>query len=84
MALTFRPFLVLRAKQRQERACPNTETADDSVSEPTPWLDMACEYCLDAARDCIAFLAGACEQNRLCRVSNPPKSNNHCLCPAQG
>ncbi|EPE02493.1 c6 zinc finger domain protein [Ophiostoma piceae UAMH 11346] len=59
LILTFRPFLVLRAKLQQE----------DSANHPPPppWLDTACEYCLDAARHSIAFLIRACERNELCR-----------------
>ena len=64
LVLTFRPFLVLRAKLRQEGA------SSENASLPTtpPWLDTACDYCLEPTRHCIAFLAGACEQNILCRV----------------
>ena len=59
LILTFRPFLVLRAKLQQE------DTANHPP--PPPWLDTACEYCLDAARHSIAFLIRACERNELCR-----------------
>ncbi|KAK4038644.1 hypothetical protein C8A01DRAFT_17311 [Parachaetomium inaequale] len=68
LVLTFRPFLVLRAKLRQEGASSDTNTGNShSLPKPPPWLDTACEYCLDATRHCIGFLAGACEQNMLCR-----------------
>ncbi|KAK3906529.1 fungal-specific transcription factor domain-containing protein [Staphylotrichum tortipilum] len=72
MVLTFRPFMILRAKLRQERACSGNPAAPGSSScanlpSPPPWLDKACEYCLEATKHCIAFLAGACEQNVLCR-----------------
>jgi hypothetical protein len=73
LVLTFRPFLVLRAKLRQEVSSRGTDTAGNSNSPPPPppWLDKACEYCLDATRHCIVFLEGACEQNMLCRVRSP-------------
>ena len=71
LVLTFRPFLVLRAKLRQEDASSRTATGSTSLPTPPPWLDTACEYCLDATRHSIVFLAGACEQNVLCRVRNP-------------
>ncbi|KAL2132057.1 hypothetical protein VTI74DRAFT_4259 [Chaetomium olivicolor] len=68
LILTFRPFLVLRAKLRQEGASSGTTTGNsNSLQTPPPWLDTACKYCLDATRHCIVFLAGACEQNILCR-----------------
>ncbi len=71
LVLTFRPFLVLRAKLRQEDASSGTVTNSSSLPTPPPWLDTACEYCLDATRHCIVFLAGACEQNVLCQVGDP-------------
>ncbi|PKS12600.1 hypothetical protein jhhlp_000808 [Lomentospora prolificans] len=64
LLLAFRPFLVLRAKLKKQ-----TERVDGSGPSqpaPPPWLDMAAEYCLDAARHSIGFLAGAFEQNNLC------------------
>jgi hypothetical protein len=64
LLLTFRPFLILRAKIRQE----NSASGNSSLTPPA-WLNSACEYCLDAARSTIGFLSGACEQNSLCRVS---------------
>ncbi|KAH6845781.1 fungal-specific transcription factor domain-containing protein [Chaetomium sp. MPI-CAGE-AT-0009] len=69
LVLVFRPFLVLRAKLRQEGTASGRNTTSNSNSLPTPppWLDKACEYCLEATRHCIIFLAGACEQNVLCR-----------------
>ena len=77
MVLTFRPFMILRAKLRQERACSRNTAVPGSSSgaslpSPPPWLDKACEYCLEATKHCIAFLAGACEQNVLCRVGISP------------
>ncbi len=72
LVLTFRPFLVLRAKLRQEDVSSNRTATDSSgLPAPPPWLDTACEYCLDATRHCIVFLGGACEQNVLCRVGKP-------------
>lgn len=71
LILTFRPFLVLRAKLRQDSASSGTTGNINTLPAPPPWLDTACEYCLDATRHCILFLAGACEQNVLCRVRNP-------------
>jgi hypothetical protein len=69
MILTFRPFLVLRAKLRHcEQGTASRSTRNGSLPKPPPWLDTACEYCLDATRHCISFLAGACGQNVLCRV----------------
>jgi hypothetical protein len=68
LILTFRPFLVLRAKLRHEDF--STESTSNLPSPP-PWLDTACEYCLDATRHSLSFLEGACEQNVLCRVSIP-------------
>lgn len=56
--LTFRPFVVLRAKIK------------NAATDPMPqWFDAGCEYGLEAARNSINFLARACEQNTLCRVS---------------
>lgn len=66
LLLTFRPFLVLRAKLQQDAAA----VAGPAVL-PTPpaWLDTACDYCIDAARHTISYLSGACQKNELCRVS---------------
>lgn len=65
LILTFRPFLVMRATMRQE----DSEGAGQPHPPPPPWLDTACEYCLDAARHSIAFLIRAFEKNEMCRVS---------------
>lgn len=60
LILTFRPFVVLRAKLK------HGGTAEpESIPQ---WLDTACEYGLEAARQTISFLARAYEQNLLCRV----------------
>jgi hypothetical protein len=67
LILTFRPFLVMRATMRQE----DSEGAGQPHPPPPPWLDAACEYCLDAARHSIAFLIRAFEKNEMCRVSTP-------------
>ncbi|KAF4445684.1 hypothetical protein FALBO_17154 [Fusarium albosuccineum] len=65
LLLTFRPFLILRAKLKQERSSPNTMSAE-SLHTPPLWLDTACEYCLEAARNSIGFLTGSCATNILC------------------
>ncbi|KAL1901803.1 hypothetical protein Sste5346_001506 [Sporothrix stenoceras] len=64
LILTFRPFLVMRATMRQE----DSEGAGQPHPPPPPWLDTACEYCLDAARHSIAFLIRAFEKNEMCRA----------------
>lgn len=61
--LTFRPFLILRAKLRQE-----TASLSKAPQTPPPWLDAACEQCLEAARNTVDFLLGACQKDTLCRV----------------
>ncbi len=73
LLLTFRPFLVLPPKLQHENASAG-EAAAANLPTPPPWLDSACEYCLDAARHSIAFLAGASEQNVLCRVRPRPRA----------
>ena len=67
LILTFRPFLILRAKLRQE-ALANRLDSTNQTHKPPSYLDKACEYCLEAARNTISFLAGACEANILCHV----------------
>ncbi|KAH6622685.1 fungal-specific transcription factor domain-containing protein [Chaetomium tenue] len=69
LVLVFRPFLVLRAKLRQEDTTSGSNPANNGNGLPTPppWLDKACEYCLEATRHCLVFLVGACEENMLCR-----------------
>ncbi|KAF7561008.1 hypothetical protein G7046_g3144 [Stylonectria norvegica] len=62
LLLTFRPFLVLRAKLRQDNS-----SGTNTLHQPPPWLDSACQYCLDAAKNIIAFLTGACKDNVLCQ-----------------
>lgn len=71
LILTFRPFLVLRAKLREGGAGAGAG-AGQPHPPPPAWLDTACEYCLDAARHSIAFLIRAFEKNELCRVSRLP------------
>lgn len=72
LALTFRPFLVLRAKLRQEGTYAGAVVGNDNgLPRPPAWLDTACEYCLDATKHCIGFLVESCERNVLCRVGNP-------------
>ena len=60
LLLTYAPCLILRAKLRQEAA------TQDALP---PWLNTGSEYALDAARRLVGYLARACEQNILCRVS---------------
>ncbi|EGU75837.1 hypothetical protein FOXB_13637 [Fusarium oxysporum f. sp. conglutinans Fo5176] len=38
-----------------------------NLQMPPPWLDSACEYCLEAARNSVGFLTGSCATNILCR-----------------
>ncbi|KAF5235152.1 hypothetical protein FAUST_7277 [Fusarium austroamericanum] len=64
LLLTFRPFLILRAKLNHDRA---SATSADNLQLPPPWLDSACEYCLEAARNSVGFLTGSCATNILCR-----------------
>ncbi|KAL1981394.1 hypothetical protein VTN96DRAFT_2696 [Rasamsonia emersonii] len=63
LLLTFRPFLVFRARWRRERS----STAKNGEQETPPWLDEACEYCLEAARCTIRYLSEAYEVNKLVR-----------------
>ncbi|KAH7246375.1 fungal-specific transcription factor domain-containing protein [Fusarium tricinctum] len=62
LLLTFRPFLILRAKLNRDQATAGSE----DVQMPPPWLDSACEYCLEAARNSVGFLTGSCATNVLC------------------
>ncbi|KAF4121283.1 Fungal trans [Geosmithia morbida] len=61
LQLTFRPFLILRAKMRKQGG------PGRPVYTPPVWLDKACDYCLEAAKDLMSFLVGACRDNVLCR-----------------
>ncbi|KAF7547041.1 hypothetical protein G7Z17_g8001 [Cylindrodendrum hubeiense] len=61
LLLTFRPFLILRAKLKQDNSSP------ENNHSPPSWLDTACEYCLEAARNSIGFLTGSCATNILCQ-----------------
>ncbi|CAM1507979.1 Fc.00g048270.m01.CDS01 [Cosmosporella sp. VM-42] len=65
LLLTFRPFLILRAKLRQDSSSIITGSTEGPHTPPA-WLHSACEYCLEAARNTIGFLSGACEANVLC------------------
>ncbi|KAM0434007.1 hypothetical protein ACHAPT_003951 [Fusarium lateritium] len=65
LLLTFRPFLILRAKLKQEKSSSNPSSAE-TLHAPPPWLDNACEYCLEAARNSIGFLTSSCATNTLC------------------
>ncbi|KAF4497230.1 hypothetical protein FAGAP_6581 [Fusarium agapanthi] len=64
LLLTFRPFLILRAKLNHDRAAANSA---ENLQMPPAWLDSACEYCLEAARNSVGFLTGSCATNILCR-----------------
>ncbi|KAH7214362.1 hypothetical protein DER44DRAFT_836383 [Fusarium oxysporum] len=66
LLLTFRPFLILRAKLKQENSSSENISAE-SLHAPPRWLDNACEYCLEAARNSIGFLTASCATNILCR-----------------
>lgn len=75
MLLTFRPFLVFRAKWRQDNIIKQNEaqsTGHIKTEQTTtpPWLDEACECCLEAARCMIRNLSEACEVNNRVRVRN--------------
>jgi hypothetical protein len=65
--LTFRPFLILRAKLRQDNFF---EASDGTGARPGPpvWFDQACNYCIEAARSAITFLEQCCRENVLCKV----------------
>ncbi|EEU44870.1 uncharacterized protein NECHADRAFT_96390 [Fusarium vanettenii 77-13-4] len=65
LLLTFRPFLILRAKLKQEKSSSDPTSAE-TLHAPPPWLDNACEYCLEAARNSIGFLTSSCATNTLC------------------
>ncbi|KAF5017683.1 hypothetical protein F66182_10368 [Fusarium sp. NRRL 66182] len=71
LLLTFRPFLILRAKLKHDRASAGANSKVN-VHTPPPWLDTACEYCLEAARNSVGFLTGSCATNVLCHVRAPP------------
>jgi bacterioferritin-associated ferredoxin len=62
----FRPFLVLRGKLRSQAPQVGAESSD-KLKELT-WLDTACEYCLEPARQIIKYLNKSCEINPLCKV----------------
>ncbi|KAL7807794.1 hypothetical protein V8C44DRAFT_337115 [Trichoderma aethiopicum] len=63
--LMFRPFLVLRGKLRTPAPQVGAESCD-KLRELT-WLDTACEYCLEPARQIIKYLNKSCEINDLCK-----------------
>ncbi|KPM36879.1 hypothetical protein AK830_g9700 [Neonectria ditissima] len=65
LLLTFRPFLILRAKLNQDKSA-TVDGSPSSHHSPPPWLDTACEYCLEAARNTVGFLTGSCATNVLC------------------
>ncbi|PTB66018.1 hypothetical protein BBK36DRAFT_1135629, partial [Trichoderma citrinoviride] len=64
--LMFRPFLVLRGKLRAPAPQVGAESCD-KLRELT-WLDTACEYCLEPARQIIKYINKSCEINDLCKV----------------
>lgn len=70
--LMFRPFLVLRGKLRTPAPQVGAESCD-KLRELT-WLDTACEYCLEPARQIIKYINKSCEINDLCKV---PSSVHH-------
>ncbi|KAL1993761.1 hypothetical protein VTN49DRAFT_2430 [Thermomyces lanuginosus] len=60
LLLTFRPFLVFRARWRQElKREPGSEQTAPS------WLEEACRYCLDAAHSLVRYLYEAYQVNDL-------------------
>ncbi|KAH0489196.1 hypothetical protein TgHK011_009637 [Trichoderma gracile] len=63
--LMFRPFLVLRGKLRTPAPQVGAESCD-KLRELT-WLDTACEYCLEPARQIIKYINKSCEINDLCK-----------------
>lgn len=67
----FRPFLVLRGKLRSPAPQVGAESCD-KLRELT-WLDTACEYCLEPARQIIKYINKSSEINDLCKV----KSRKH-------
>ncbi|EED19370.1 C6 transcription factor, putative [Talaromyces stipitatus ATCC 10500] len=70
MLLTFRPFLVFRARWRRDGIMKQGETLSSGSEKGgniPPWLDEACESCLEAARCMIRNLSGACQINQYVR-----------------
>ncbi|TFB02890.1 Zinc finger protein grt1 [Trichoderma ghanense] len=63
--LMFRPFLVLRGKLRSPAPQVGAESCD-KLRELT-WLDTACEYCLEPARQIIKYINKSSEINDLCK-----------------
>ncbi|KAH0529947.1 hypothetical protein TsFJ059_004636 [Trichoderma semiorbis] len=63
--LMFRPFLVLRGKLRTPAPQVGAESCD-KLRELT-WLDTACEYCVEPARQIIKYINKSCEINHLCK-----------------
>ncbi|PNP55308.1 hypothetical protein THARTR1_04450 [Trichoderma harzianum] len=63
--LMFRPFLVLRGKLRTPAPQVGAESSD-KLRELT-WLDTACEYCVEPARQIIKYINKSCEINHLCK-----------------
>lgn len=61
--LTFRPFLIFRARWRRDGPAKTAET-----QKTPPWLDDACDTCLEAARCLIRYLSDSYQVNYLVRV----------------
>ncbi|KAL7793203.1 hypothetical protein V8C37DRAFT_409668 [Trichoderma ceciliae] len=63
--LMFRPFLVLRGKLRAPAPQTGAESCDKLRG--LTWLDTACGYCIDPARQIITYINKSCEKNHLCK-----------------
>ncbi|KAF4974995.1 hypothetical protein FZEAL_8179 [Fusarium zealandicum] len=63
LLLTFRPFLILRAKLNQENSASDNTSAE-SLHTPPPWLDSACSCATNILCNDIKyhgfFIEGAC------------------------
>lgn len=69
--LTFRPFLIAHVnhqKSTSHEGGSGTETF--ATTESLPWLEEACGYAVDAARNLIRFLAKTIEQKLAARVGS--------------
>ncbi|KAL1970368.1 hypothetical protein VTN77DRAFT_5528 [Rasamsonia byssochlamydoides] len=67
LLLTFRPFLVFRARWRDGQSISKNGEKPFGEQATPLWLDEACEYCLEAARCTIRYLSEAYEINKLVR-----------------
>ncbi|KAH8695045.1 hypothetical protein BGW36DRAFT_428937 [Talaromyces proteolyticus] len=65
--LTFRPFLIFRARWQKDKPAKNHEDsqtdANDSEQNTPSWLHEACESCLESARCIIRYLSDAYQVN---------------------